>query len=170
MIAAFRVSEDSRDENFLLTEERYEILNLAQCDADDQIRVATNFYHDYPVPSRDRFPLQIEADGACEHRLEVRYCRSPDIGPTSEHISNRYFVYRDWVWREGNVLKFCTRTTPYREVVERSELRQYEMDVQGMYQRSANSFPCMPQPKSLPVWSMLADACLLASLVAALLA
>lgn len=170
VINAFRVIEDSRDENFLLTEERYEILNLAQYAADDWIRVSTNFYHDYPVPSRDRFPLQIGADGACEHRLEVHYCCNPDIGPTSEQFSNRYFAYRDWVWREGHVLKFSTRTTPYREVVERSELRQYEKDVQRMYQRSGNSFPCMPQPESRPVWSVLAGACLLASLIAALLA
>jgi len=169
VIDAFKVIEDSQTENFLLTGEQYEILNLAHCDPDDRILVTTDFYQDYPAPPQERFPLQISADGACEHRLEVHYCRNPDVEPTAKNFSNRYFEYRDWVWREGSALKFSTRVTPYREVVDRSELSQYEKDVQRMYQRSMNSFPCLPQPDRQSLWSLLAGACLLASLVAALL-
>ncbi len=153
---------DDADTNTLVTEEKYQISNLEKTHGDEMIRVTTDFYSGFPIPSAHKFPLQITADGACEHRIEVRYQHKPDVQPSYEGISNLHFSYLDKVWVEGTVLKFKTRVIPYREVVEQKNMAAYETDAEAMSDRATSVFPGRVEANSRPGWMMAIAALLMA--------
>ena len=135
------VVRDDPDGNVLVTREQYRITNLQTTHGDESIELATRFYRKFPEPSDSRFPLQITADGAGEHRIEIRYPDKPDIRSSAKRIKSPAFDYRDRVWLEDKVLCFQTLVIPYREVVGRGEISQYKSDIEKMFNRSLNRFP-----------------------------
>jgi len=88
-----------------------------------------------------RFPVQISADGAGEHRIEIHYPRELGVDSSSKSISNLHFSYLDKIWQEGSVLHFKTVVTPRQQVVEPDDIAQYKSDVEAMSDRSLNCFP-----------------------------
>jgi hypothetical protein len=169
-IQAISILEDDKNENILTTEERYNISNMDKTQADKFVYVTTDFCQDFPIPEDKKFPVLITADGAMEHSLEVRFQVKPNVDATEEGISNRHFTYLDKVWLEGKVLKFNTLITPYREVVEQSDIGQYQSDVEEMRGRSVSVFPYETGVEISLGWQQtLIAALLLAALMAALL-
>ena len=141
VIEPVAVVKDDLDKNILVTREQYRISNLEKTHGDDRIELATPFYKAFPEPSDDRFPVQITAFGAAEHRIDVYYPGKPPAGSSVRRFSNPIFSYVDRVWIDGNVKKFGTRVTPHREVVNSDEIEQYEIDIRIMFNRSLNCFP-----------------------------
>lgn len=141
VISPVAVVKDDRDRNILVTREKYRISNLETTHGDERIELATRFYRSFPEPSDTRFPAQITAPGAGEHHIEIHYPVKPDVACSAKNFENSVFAYKDRVWLEGNVLRFQTLITPYREIVDRGELSQYKSDVIKMANRSLNRFP-----------------------------
>lgn len=140
VIAPVAVVKDDLDKNILVTREQYRISNLEKTHGDSRIELGTRFYKAFPEPSDDRFPVQITAFGAAEHRIDVYYPGKPPEGTSSRRFSNPIFSYVDRVWIEGNVKKFGTRVTPHREVVNPDGIEQYRNDIEKMFNRSINCF------------------------------
>ena len=91
VIAPVSVTKDEREKNVLVTREQYRISNLEKTHGKDRIELSTQFYRSYPEPSDTRFPVQISADGAGEHRIEIHYPRELGVDSSSKSISNLHF-------------------------------------------------------------------------------
>ena len=164
-VQAISVVNDDKRANRLTTVERYKISNMNKTHSDGKAHVTTDFYQDFPIPDDKRFPVQITADGAMEHSLEIKYRFKPGVEPTELGVSNLHFSYLDKVWLEGTVLKFNTLVIPYKELVKQSEIEQYKSDVEEMYERCTNRFPWHTGVGSSLGWHMLVWALLLVGLV-----
>ena len=184
VIQPVSVVKDSAKTNVLVTVEKYRISNMATTHGDSRVEIGNDFYRDYPLALENKFPLQITADGASEHRIEIRYRGKPDVRCSSRGISNPHFTYLDKTWIEGEVLKFKTLVTPHLEVVDQAALKQYRIDVKAMRERSISVFPRQAQPETdtehetgtdadqeiTLMWKTFAAALLLTSIVAGLFA
>ena len=164
------VKDDTR-KNILVTREQYRIANLAQTHADALISIPAIFGWALPVPSNARFPVQIEADGVLEHRVEVLYSLRPHIPPFSLEISNRHFTYLDEARLDGKRLKFRIRVIPHNELVDQADIAQYKSDVESIQDRGDIHFPWQPETyEESTCWNALIVALLMGGLVAGILA
>jgi len=140
VIKPFTVIKDDTRTNTLITEERYEIVDLEDAYEKDRIRVTTNFHRGFPYPDDERFQLQTTAMGSLEHDIEILYPNDIDWNPCSESIANPCFEFSAKICAEGRRLESHTRVTALREVVDHDGIEQYNNDASRLYGRRHNRF------------------------------
>jgi hypothetical protein len=139
-IRPFAVVKDNLQTNTLITEEVYELTDLEDFDGKGKIEVTTNFHRSFPYPDDEKFELQMTARGRLEHDIEVLFPYDIDRESSSLSFANAYFEYDAKIRSEGQSLKYNTRVTPFREVVDHHGIEQYYNHAMRLYRRRDNRF------------------------------
>jgi hypothetical protein len=148
IIKPFTVTKDDALTNTLITEERYEITDIYSLCEKDELRITTNFHRALPYPGDKKFELQITAMGSVEHEIEVFYPYDIDRRTVSRTLANPCFEYSATIRAEGRRLKFHTRVTTFREVVDHDDIEQYDNDARRLYCRRDNRFRVWTQDRA----------------------
>jgi hypothetical protein len=140
VIKPFTVIKDDTRTNTLITEERYEIADIEDACERDRIGLTTNFHRSFPYPDNEKFALQTIVMGSLEHEIEVLYPNEIVRDPDFQSFASPYLEYSARIHAEGKRLKFNTRVTPFREVVDHDGIERYYKDARRLYDRRHNRF------------------------------